>query len=59
MYIANRPDCITFKGCSLLQFSCNLAGLKPATAYLPYTYRYMQAKNQQRDEKQRIIWEII
>ncbi len=40
MYIANRRDSSKFNGCSPLQTHLSLIGLKPAIAYLPYTYRY-------------------
>jgi len=39
MYIANRRDSSKFNGCSPLQLHLGLIGLKPAIAYLPYTYR--------------------
>jgi len=39
MYIANRRDSSKFNGCSPLQIHLGLIGLKPAIAYLPYTYR--------------------
>lgn len=40
MYIANRRDNNKFKGCSPLQLCNGLIILKPAIAYLPYTYLF-------------------
>lgn len=42
MYIANRRDSSKFNGCSPLLLLNGLIGMKPAIAYLPYTYRYAQ-----------------
>ena len=35
----NSRNSSKFKGCSPLQFSCNLIGMKPAIAYYSYTKR--------------------
>ena len=42
MYIANRRDSSKFNGCSPLLLLNGLIGMKPAIAYLPYTYRCTQ-----------------
>ncbi len=39
MHIQNRRDSSKFNGCSPLQNSNGLIGLKPAIAYFAYTYR--------------------
>ena len=50
MYIANRRDSSKLKGDSPLQLYLGLIGLKHAIAYLPYTYRYRQAKKKTQTE---------
>lgn len=40
MYKNNSRLSSKFKGCSPLQLSCNLTGLKPAIGYYFYTKRY-------------------
>jgi len=49
MYIANRRDSSKFKGCSPLQLHHGLIGLKHAIAYLPYTHRYTQMRENEKD----------
>jgi len=44
MYIKNRRDSSKFNGCSPLQLSCNLTGMKPAVGYYSYTNHYGQLK---------------
>jgi hypothetical protein len=44
MYIKNRRNRSKFNGCSPLQLSCNLTGMKPAIGYYSYTNRWQQAK---------------
>ena len=39
MYKNNNRNSSEFKGCSPLQFSCKLTGLKPAVGYYSYTNR--------------------
>ncbi len=38
MYKNNSRDSCKFKGCSPLQLSCNLTGMKPAIGYYSYTW---------------------
>lgn len=45
MYKNNSRDSSKFKGCSPLQFLCNLTEMKPAIGYYSYTNRYGQGKN--------------
>ena len=40
MYKNNSRDSSNFKGCSPLQLSCILTGMKPAIGYYSYTNRY-------------------
>jgi len=40
MYKNNSRDSSKFKGCSPLQLSCNLIGLKHAICYYSHTERY-------------------
>jgi hypothetical protein len=40
MYKNNSRVCSNIKGCSPLQFSCNMTGLKPAIGYYSYTNRW-------------------
>lgn len=54
MYIANRRDSCKFNGCSPLQLYLGLIDMKPAIAYLPYTYRYQQGEEKDNDNKNMI-----
>jgi len=42
MYKNNSQFSSKFKGCSPLQLSCNLTGMKPAIGYYSYTNRCVQ-----------------
>ena len=42
MYINNSRDSSKFKGCSPLQLSCCLKGMKTAVGYYSYTQRYQK-----------------
>lgn len=44
MYKNNSRDSSKFKGCSPLQFSCNLTGKYHANGYYSYTQRYRAFK---------------
>jgi len=50
MYKNNSRNSSKFKGCSPLQFCCNLTGKCHAVGYYSYTHRYAQYKKNSNEE---------